>query len=324
MNMTETKVIYNMPDADYRAVQALSYSAIKEINISIMDYLTPREDTKALNIGRAYHVAILEGMDKFNALYCGKFVEPENCLNTVDDMKSCCDDNGLSRKGFKCKQDYIDAIKSSGLDAVFADEAKEEFYDGRTVLPDAVIEKIKAYAEIIDNANLLNAHKEVSVFWYENGIPFKARFDALLPNGVFDLKTFSNSRRSNIDRVILNSIFTYNYDVQAVVYLNAYKACHDAGIAGFECDNPAFFYLFVQTDKGLNVRGRSINPDYADCEFFKNNAVEKIENAKELYKKYVMDKKKFIHNIEFIEMTDNDMPNYLFPDVSVDEDISAS
>jgi hypothetical protein len=309
--MTETKVIYNMPDADYRAVEALSYSAIKEINISITDYLTPREDTKALNIGRAYHVAILEGMDKFDALYCGKFVEPENCLNTVDDMKVYCDDNALSRKGFKCKQDYIDGIKSSGLNAILADKAKEVFYDGRTVLPDAVIEKIKAYAEIIDNTNLLNAPKEVSVFWHEDGTPLKARFDALLPNGVFDLKTYSNAKNGVIDKVVNSSIFSYDYDVQAVVYLKAYKACRDAEIAKFECDNPAFFYLFVQTDKGLNVRGRAVNPDYDDCEFFKANAIAKIENAKELYKKYIMDKKQFVHKIDFVEITDNDLPMYL-------------
>jgi hypothetical protein len=319
------KVIYDMPEDEYRAVPALSYSAIKEINVSVNDYLYSQEeeqtDTIGKTIGKAYHKAILEGFQAFHDTYKAPFIGTDDCLKSKDDLINFCTNNGVEFKQSWTKDKIFNAIQSCGHDVKSYDMEREEHEKGFIIIPSEAHKKISAYAEIIEESDiakkLYDAKKEVSVFWREDGINCKARFDALIPEGVFDLKTFDNSKSLNIDKAVNLTIANYQYDVQARWYTKAYKAMYDAKIEGFENENPLFFMLFLKTNKGLDIRTRVLR-DLNDSETIMNayweNANQKIENAKSLFKKHIIKKEEVKYDFYFDELRDCDLPSYYFKD----------
>jgi hypothetical protein len=324
--MSEPKVIYNMAEEEYHKTPALSYSAIKEINVSINDYLYSQDeenssDTISKVIGKAYHKAILEGFDAFNAIYKAPYTPDDNCLKTKDDLINFCINNDVEYKDSWTKGKIFNAIQACGHDVKSYDEEREEHEKGFVIIPSEAHNKISSYAKIIEESDIAekmrNAKKEVSVFWSEDGINCKARFDALLPEGVFDLKTFDNSRGISIDKAVNLAIANYQYDIQARWYTKAYKALHNAKIEGFENKNPLFFTLFLKTNKGLDIRAKVLR-DLNDSETMMNGywekANQKIENAKNIFKKHIIRKEKIKYDLFFEELRDCDLPNYYFED----------
>lgn len=317
------EVVYDMPEEDYRAVNALSYSAIKDINISINDYFYNRDNPKETigkTIGKAYHRAIIDGFDVFYEQFKPPF-NGENCLKSKQDLIDFCINNQIDFKESWTKDKIFDVIKSCGHSAQSYDDAKKKYETDATIIPQDSFDRIKAYSDIINKNDiskaLSDAHKEVSVFWKEDGINCKARFDALIPQGVFDLKTFDNSRGLNIDKAVNMTIVNYQYDIQAYFYTKAYKAMHALKINGFENPDPSFFMIFLQTNGGLNIRTRilhSLNDSETIINAYWERASEKIENAKKLYKKHVMKKEDIRYDFFFDELQDKDLPSYYFKD----------
>ena len=86
----------------------------------------------------------------------------------------------------------------------------------------------QAAAAITLNAHLVRAFEggvaEVSVFWVEDGVPLKARFDYLKPRAIIDLKSFANQRERPVDVAIRAAIAEYRYDLQARHYCDGYVA----------------------------------------------------------------------------------------------------
>jgi hypothetical protein len=321
-----TEVIYNMPEEEYRTVPALSYSAIKEINVSINDYIYSQEeeestDTIGKTIGKAYHKAILEGFDAFNSIYKPPFTASDDCLNSKDDLINFCNKHGIEFKQSWTKDKIFDSIKSCGHDVKSYDVEREAYENNFIIIPSETHKKISAYAKIIGESDIAkklhDAPKEVSIFWQEDGINCKARFDALIPGGVFDLKTFDNSRGINIDKAVNLTIANYQYDIQARWYTKGYKALRDAKIEGFDSENPLFCTLFLKTNKGLDVRTRVLR-DLNDSETMMNayweHANQKIEDAKYLFKKHIIKKEKVKYDFYFNELCDSDLPSYYFKD----------
>lgn len=319
------EVIYNMPEDEYRAVPALSYSSIKEINVSVNDYLyfqTEEEvDTIGKTIGKAYHKAILEGFDAFNSIYKPPFTPTDDCLKSKDDLINFCNDNSIDFKQSWTKDKIFDAIKQCGHNVKSYDMERESYENNFIVIPSEAHKKISAYAEIIGKSDIAkelhNAPKEVSVFWKEDGINCKARFDALTSGGVFDLKTFDNSKGLNIDKAVNLAIANYQYDIQARWYIKGYKALYNAKIEGFNNKNPLFYMLFLKTNKGLDVRARVLR-DLNDSETMMNgyweHANQKIENAKNLFDRHIIKKEKVKYDFYFDELNDCDLPSYYFKD----------
>src|SRR5690606_28106079 len=152
------------------------------------------------------------GLDVYEARYQ---VEPDpadypDALRTMDDMKARCIDLGLPRSGRR--DDLIARI----LDA----DPKTEFWDdicagdGRTLVKAEWDKAIRMMHRVVSNhPDLRRAFSgglaEVSVFWIEDDIRFRARFDYLKPAAVIDLKSFANSRGKEIRQAITGEIANY-------------------------------------------------------------------------------------------------------------------
>jgi hypothetical protein len=124
------KVIYYMPFEEYLAIEALSSSAIKTLNVSISDYFEEKKaptDTAAKSLGRAYHKRILEGKQAFDAAYTIK-ADKADFLNTVDDLKSFLDVNGFEYLKSAKKEVLTNQVRELGgslYDDYLANETRE-------------------------------------------------------------------------------------------------------------------------------------------------------------------------------------------------------
>ena len=88
-------------------------------------------------------------------------------------------------------------------------------------------------------------HSEVTIIYFcpTTGIPMKARSDYLKMRAVVDLKTFSNTTMSPVDRAIERAIANYRYNIQHCIYDEAVEAAkamiRERGVrAVFDCDGP--------------------------------------------------------------------------------------
>ena len=165
--------------------------------------------------------------------------------------------------------------------------------------PDAMREVRQDAATITVNPHLAKAFTggvpEVSVFWVEDGMPLKARFDYLKPKTIVDLKRFANQRERPVDLAILLAIAEYRYDVQCRHYLSAYwhlwMAAQDGAVFG-DCPLPktwpdqiaipediAFTWVFQGADAPVS-KGRSLTADSPAL----NKATREIALAKRLYR----------------------------------------
>jgi PDDEXK-like domain of unknown function (DUF3799) len=161
---------------------------------------------------------------------------------------------------------------------------------------DAAHEVRKAAAAITCNPHLARAFTggvpEVSVFWVEDGVPLKARFDYLKPRAVIDLKGFANQRERPVDVAIRLAIAEYQYDVQAAHYLGAYQALHCLAarrrIFG-DCplnrnwhrriiapSDVRWTWIFHQTDGAPVSKGRELSPSSPVL----NRATREVAGAK--------------------------------------------
>jgi len=312
------KVVYNMPESEYRAVKALCQSDVKKILVSWNDYVFDRESedkpTEAKDIGKAYHKAILE-----NDL--SGFTTPLNkddFLCSKDDYIECAEDCGADFKKSWTKEKIKDAISETGYNANFFDDAIEN--EKRIILPQEVFDRIEYYRQAIENSPLRktldNAKKEVSIFWTDkNGIPCKGRFDALTEYGVFDLKTFDNFMQAPLNKAVNNAIVKFRYDIQGAFYYDAYKAAFEAGEEGFKEIGASFYVLFVQSQKGLNISGRflsDLSPNNTVNNAYWEKARSDIDYAKILYKAHVIENKPTKHDFTFEPLEDQHFPLYHF------------
>jgi hypothetical protein len=303
--MRNAKVIYDMPFEDYRAVEALSYSAVKEIATSISDWLyyreNPKPDTEALTVGKAYHEALLYGWESFEQKYCAPFSLQEGvqCLNTVDDMKDYCDKNLINRKGLKLKDDFKNAILENGSNVLFLDDLKEAHYAGREQISQADYDQLKGYYDFTQSIRDTKESTEVSIFWKEDGIPMKARFDALTHKGIIDIKTLC-PKRGTFKQSIIHEIMGRMYHVQGAMYKRAYKA------AGFSQADPEFILVFFKKGGGSEITNIALckGNEYWD------KAELAIDKAKELYRHYVMQGNKLSFSTEFSWLEDHEIPPY--------------
>lgn len=311
------RVVYGMSHEDYLAVPALSSSAIKMIDVSISDFMHgEKKDTKETILGTAIHDAVLLGLDSFYENYTTPYVKEDGVLDTVDDLKAFCDKNGLARKSAWKKDDYIQAVKESGIDAKFYADELAEWTRGKIILSQENYDRVLNIYDDIYSSNIAKdlekMDKEVSVFWTDkNGIKCKCRFDGL--NGdMFDLKSFSNPLKKKLDDLPLSIIRQRKYDLSCVHYTHGYQAAREAGIEGFTKEDPFFHLLFVQTEGGYNYLGYKLRlmSTYCEVNSYWADAENRVNRAKDLYKKYVMEKEKRNVHINFEEVDNHNYRVY--------------
>jgi hypothetical protein len=258
--------------------------------------------------GRALHKLVLEGAEAFDSAF---IEEPSpasysGCLVTLEDLKAKCRDLGEPVSGTKAE--LAKRIKAKDAKVIIFDDILALFRamverDGLEVLkPDAMREVRQDAATITVNPHLAKAFTggvaEVSVFWVEDGVPLKARFDYLKPKTIVDLKRFANQRERPVDLAILLAIADYRYDVQARHYLSAYwhlwMAAQDGAVFG-DCPLPrtwpdqiaipediVFTWVFQGCDAPVS-KGRSLTADSPAL----NKATREIALAKQLYRECV-------------------------------------
>lgn len=229
------------------------------------------KDTEAQIVGRAFHAAVLEGRDALERKFAPTFYK------------------GNLKEG-KAERAVIESAGKTPI--------KFKYWE-RILIADKIIG---------DDENVGSAFKntigtEVSVFWVcpRSGIRKKARFDAVKPLCIGDLKTISNRDDKVFEELCLQQIGRYGYYTQAAHYLDAWSQVNGivksgaifGGVSDAVIDrlrsaslNPitAFVFVFLQKEGAPLPYGTTLSPgnpliDHgrADIEEAENNWRKAIE-----------------------------------------------
>lgn len=290
-------IYFGLPEDDYHADQALGSTDIKSLFHSPCDWqwdqLHPEEPEKKsyLDIGTAVHELVLLGKDAF--------------LKRIE------------------KSPYSDFRKKEARE--WRDKTLAE---GKVILTDDEYEQVVAAGgAILNSPNLrsefVNGVPEVSVFWEENGIRMKGRYDYMKIRGTVDLKTFSEKFKQSLLRTVTQTIADRRYDVQAVHYQYGRKAMlglFEKGLVSGDqqpkrdwlhkvClnENPAWVWVFFKTT-GAPV-AFSVNP--MNMRGMWRNAEEDRGIAIERYTKF-MDtfgpEEVWVEDVPQFVLADEDLP----------------
>lgn len=235
----EDGVYFGMSEADYFAdADALGSTDLKTLARSPADWwwytphnpMKPDETTNpGKQFGSALHKALLEGVAAYDAEYFVMPEAPENSVKTMEQMRDLLDLNEIGYKKSIRKDDLADLVIEHFPDTVIFDrwlaERRAEI-GGRQEISDQWDAAIRIMRRVIDNHPQLKdafvgGMPEVSVFWTEGDIRFRARFDYLKPQGLFDLKSISNWRGDDFRKACLKEVANRGYDIQAPHYMDA-------------------------------------------------------------------------------------------------------
>lgn len=306
----EDGVYFGLDESVYHAEPRLSASGIKNLLISPMEFWAnswmnsfreEENESAAMFVGKAYHKRILEGKQAFDSAYTLKFDAPAGALKTIDDLKSVLREHDLPLGGKK--EDLIDRVLENFPSMVIEDVLKHDYdtrHHGKQFLSERLMHSIEISAAMIERSEqtakfFRGGVPEVTVFWTENDIKMKARFDYLKPKAIVDLKSFSGNGM-DIERAIYNNMARYKYYVQACVYLKAVKAAQKLLFYGCRPDFAlgdwakeftetkefGFYFVFQQTGNAPLVRIRKV----VEGQQYRIAMIE-IETAQETYKTYL-------------------------------------
>jgi hypothetical protein len=229
-------VYFGMPEDEYHADCSLGSTDLRNLIVSGLQYYwyspvnpsrKPHKDTQALRYGRAIHKCVLEGQDEFERFYARKPPRPtDGQLVTSDDLKQKCVELGISKSG----------TKATLIERILEMDPNADIYDVKVAqylfhVGDRIILDDEDYNEIIMAADNIKANQhlqhafhngkaEVSVFWEQQGIPCKARFDYLKPRAVVDLKSTRNHLQQRWPVAVANFLARGRYEIQSAHYLN--------------------------------------------------------------------------------------------------------
>lgn len=187
----------------YDSMQALNFSGCKELLKSPAHYQAylnqPREETKALKVGKYVHALVLE---------------PEKAVTD-----------------FAVLPDDIDRRTKAGKEAYEAFNAANA---GKTVLS---LEESQTAERTARTMTLIKNRLGVSFEFTElmfttfiNGVPVKCAVDAVGSDGyLYDLKSTEDAS----SRGFLKSVYAYRYDLQAHIYRSTFEAAFARRLRGF-------------------------------------------------------------------------------------------
>lgn len=191
------KIIYDMPDADYRKADGVANSDLKQFGKSGLHYITaktqPNEPTPSMLFGRAYHKAVFEP------------AEFEKMVAVMPEFAGTG-----SRKE---KAEWVNAASRAGKIILKDDDYK-------------TIGAMRAVIQAHPMASTMIAHgqAEVSAFWKDEEFDLirKGRADFLPANSlsIVDLKTTEDAGQDAFSRTLYN----FGYHQQAAYYLDLFNA----------------------------------------------------------------------------------------------------
>ena len=273
-------VFFGLNSETYHQDASLSFSGIKDLLISPITFwarsgMNPNRThstSPAMELGTAFHKRILEGQAAFQSAYA---IPPEKgeALDGVEELRNRCSELGLRKTGTLAEM--AGRILEVDPDAILWPEIMRQFREeaeGKRVLRRDDAQKIESMAlAIAGHPSAKNIFKagfsEVSIFWTDEatGIPLKARLDYLRPAQIIDLKTFSSTGSGPVHQVVSRAIFTEQYFIQAVVYLEAIRQAKRLMAAGKDncpsaqfkqeilaAPDHRFFFVFVESGEAPN------------------------------------------------------------------------
>jgi hypothetical protein len=252
---------------------------------SAMNPNRPKDkNTPARIRGRALHKLVLEGSEKFDALFMRG---PDQEEDATPAEKAAVTKEAKKRAAAR------------GLVLLPAED-----YD-RVVISSAMISQNPELAPVFKNGI-----SEVSVFWERDGVRRKARFDYLkqaspLQGGVGDLKGIANPYDIDFEAACYNDIARYRYDMQSAHYLEARyflpKLIADGAVFG-DCDPSllkriaeskrfAFQFVFFQMEGAPVTDSFILSATSTDDGAYLNGILEigrrDLETAADSYKAYL-------------------------------------
>lgn len=232
----EPGVYFGLSDARYFRDRALGSTCLNHLLVSPAVYWTlslynPNRvdhDTRYTIRGRGLHTCVMFGEDDFLRQYCREPVLEDypDALVTMEDMRAFLKARGIQTTAKK-KEELAERIRQTCDGYTLWEDVMAEARDsGKTVLKaqdyDAIL---RASTMIKRNPSLENCFEngipEVSVFWEDNGVRFRARFDYLRMNAIIDLKSFTNPMGKPIKQAIRLTFQNRRHDIQASHYMNA-------------------------------------------------------------------------------------------------------
>lgn len=285
-------VFFGLSEDEYHNALALSSGGIKQLRVSSYSWwtnspLNPErpadEETEAKKIGKAYHTRILEGQQAFLTRYAPALdpADYANALRTNGDLAERISQLGGRPKSGARKADLIAQLIAMEPMAPIWDKIERDYaeiHHGKILLDAPLVKRIEAAAQMIEKHQQLgkafsDGMPEVSVFWFDGGVPCKVRFDFLKPKAVVDLKTFE-LRDFPPDKAIARAVANYRYHLQAGFYLRGatmlpqliaekkvFGDCDPRLLQAFASPEERTF-LFVFQAKGLAplVKGKIMGP----------------------------------------------------------------
>lgn len=229
-------VYFGLSEESYFADDALGSTDLKRLLLSGAEYWyyslhNPHrpedEETRARRNGHAFHTCILFGQEEFERQYVCELSKEDfpDALVTIDDLKRELRKIGGGVSGTKAEL----IARLNGMSSRFQvwDElVAAQAASGRKILKAEDYWRIITASDSIRATPVLercfeNGVPEVSVFWTDDGVRFRARFDYLRYQSIVDLKSFTNVTRKPPEMAVVSAIYNYSYDMQAAHYLNA-------------------------------------------------------------------------------------------------------
>lgn len=246
-------VYFDLPPEVYHAVQRLSASGLQRLCVSPATFwrgswLDPdapeldEEQTKAQQLGKAYHVARLEP-HRFHETYCrlpDKEDYGKGLITSDAGIKAALKELGEPQsQGTETIVDRANRLLEAGHEgpvwAVIMDAFELE-RAGRIPIPAKYFDQIEQDMERIRGSGeiaelLTGGEAEVSIFWTDqHGLKCKCRIDYLTPEWWDDFKTFDNSRGKMLEQALADAMRYNRYHVQASHYRDGVEAVRSGGV----------------------------------------------------------------------------------------------
>ncbi len=262
-------------EVNYFDLPGLSYSTMKDLAVSPTRYwylhINPNrpliEPTREMQIGQALHCAVLEPA-KFDQRYACELIPPDDCLDTMEDLRSFLRERGVTPKGTRKAEviAQVQAVRPSApiLDTLKAQHAAQN--EGRMIFCVDDWARIQGCAKalvqeprIIEVLEQGESEKAFFATDPETGVHLKAKMDWVTPKLTLDLKTFQQKRSKSLDQSVADAIWFEGYYVQAYFYTMLRQLQPGAN----RKDPPDFLIAFVESEEPHEVRLKVLRPTTA-------------------------------------------------------------
>ena len=294
-------VYIGLPFEDYLADTALGSTALKDLLASPPEFWweshlnTLQEEEEAekesayLILGKAFHALALEGLETYERIVV---VRP----STYPDRKTG-EPKKWNGNATWCKE-WLEANDKPDTLILTKNMDTRVRLLHRMLMRDATNLKLTEGETTTLRDAVTTGLAEVSVFYEENGIRRRARFDRLLPNVIIDVKTIKGWRKGDFKQSLLREAVIRGYVLQAVDYMIAREHMRELFAAGrvfggtpaeretlaeiCEADSWRWGWIYAKTTGAPQVKG--IFPPIPNGQFDK--AKTQREQALTMYEYY--------------------------------------